>query len=179
MGAGNSSESYYLYINDGYIVVNARGDGVDANASIIMTNGGLIVSGSSSTSNSALDYDGIFAMNSGFLVAAGSYSRMTKAPSSSSEQCCLLINFSSVKSAETIIHIETRSGEEVLTYSPEKSYQSVAFSSSKLEKDTTYNIYVGGSSSGILSDGIYRNGTYTAGSLYKSFTISNIVTTIN
>lgn len=178
-GHGGSTDEYYLYINDGYIVVNAGGDGVDANASIVMTSGDLIISGSSATSNSALDYDGIFAMNGGFLVASGSYSKMTEAPSSSSKQYCLLINFNSIKYTGTIIHIETQSGEEILTLSPTKSYQSVAFSSSKLEKDTTYNIYVDGSSSGILTDGIYRNGTYTSGNFYKSFTISNIITTIN
>ena len=182
-GASNqwstSTDSYYLYINGGYIVINAGGDGVDANASVVMTDGDLIVSGSSATSNSALDYNGSFSMNGGFLVAAGSYSRMTQALSTSSGQNSILVNFSSTQSAGKLIHIETQAGQNVLTFSPAKSYQSVAFSSSLLITGTSYNIYLGGSSTGTATDGLYSDGTYSGGTLYKSFSVSSKVTTIN
>ncbi len=169
----------YLYINRGYIVVNAVGDGIDANSSILMTDGTLLVSGSSDTSSSALDYDGTFEMDGGFLVAAGSYSGMTKAPGASSEQYCILVNFNSIKDAGTLIHMESQSGEEILTFGPAKSYQSVAFSSSALVKGTSYNVYTGGSCSGTSTDGLYKDGTYAGGSLYKSFTISDTITIVD
>ncbi|MGD9899480.1 MAG: carbohydrate-binding domain-containing protein [Calditrichaceae bacterium] len=169
----------YIYVNGGYIVVNADGDGIDANSSILMTDGTLLVSGSSDTSSSALDYDGTFEMNGGFLVAAGSYFTMTKAPCTSSEQYCILVNFNSTKDAGTLIHMESQSGEEILTFSPAKSYQSVVFSSSKLVKGTSYNVYTGGSCTGTSTDGLYKDGTYAGGSLYKSLIISDTITIVN
>lgn len=169
----------YIYINDGYIYVNAGSDGVDANSSIVMTGGDLIVSGTTSTKNDALDFDGTFTMNGGFVVAAGSYSRRTESLSTSSSQNSILVIFSSEKSAGTFVHIEDQNGNELLTYSPVKSYQSVVFSSPDLTIGSTYKIYTGGSSSGTSTDGLYSGGTYTAGSLYSSFTVSSRVTTIN
>jgi hypothetical protein len=173
-----STGNYYLYINGGYIVIDAGGDGIDANASIVMTGGDVIVSRSTASSNSALDYDGSFAMNSGFLVATGT-SRMAEAPGSSSDQNSVLVNFSSTQSAGTLIHIEDQSGQDILTLSPAKSYDSVAFSSPDLAIVSTYNVYLGGSSSGTLLDGLYTDGTYSPGTKYKSFTISSTVTTVN
>lgn len=177
-GPNGSSGNYYLNINDGYIVINSGGDGVDANANVIMSGGSLIVSGSTESSNSALDYDGAYQMNGGFMVATGT-SRMAEAPSSSSTQNSLLVNFSSTNSAGTIVYIENQNGEELLTFSPPKSYQSIAFSSTSLVSGTSYDIYLGGSSSGTDVDGIYDDGTYSSGTKYSSFTISSTVTTLN
>ena len=176
--SGNPSGNYYININDGYIVVNAGGDGVDANSSVVMSGGTLIVSGSTASSNSALDYDGTFQMNGGFLVATGT-SRMAEAPSSSSSQNSLLANFSSTYSTGSIIHIEIQNGEDVLTFSPVKSYQSIVFSSASLVNGESYDIYLGGSSTGNEVDGLYTDGTYSSGTKYSTFTISNTVTTLN
>lgn len=175
----SSTGSYFININGGYISVDASGDGIDANASVVMTDGDLIVSGSSATSNSALDYNGSFSMNGGFLVAAGSYSRMTQSLSTSSDQNSILVNLDSMQTAGKLIHIETQSGTEVLTFSPAKSYQSVAFSSSLLTIGTVFYIYLGGSSTGTETNGLYAEGVYSGGTLVENFTVSSNVTTIN
>ncbi|MBI9072648.1 MAG: carbohydrate-binding domain-containing protein [Melioribacteraceae bacterium] len=175
---GSSAGNYYLNINGGYIAVNASGDGVDANASVVMSDGYLIVSGSTASNNSALDYDGSFAMNGGFMVATGT-SRMAEAPSTSSSQNSILINFNTTLSAGSIIYIETESGEEIVALSPVKSYQSIALSSPLLEKNKSYTVYTGGSYSGTITDGVYSGGSYTSGTNYTSFTISSTVTSIN
>lgn len=177
-GGGSSSGNYYLNITGGYVHIDAGGDGIDANANVIMTDGTLIVSGSTESSNSALDYDGSFQMNGGFLVAAGT-SRMAEAPSTSSSQNSVLINFSSTYSAGHLINIQNQTGESILTFSPEKSYQSLAFSSSDLVSGSSFDIYLGGSSTGTIVDGVYQDGTYTSGTKYSSFTISNTVTNVN
>jgi len=41
--------SYYLYINGGYLTVNALGEGFDSNGAAVMTSGTVIVDGASST----------------------------------------------------------------------------------------------------------------------------------
>jgi hypothetical protein len=177
-GQGSSTTNYILKVNGGYIVLNASGDGIDSNGDFTITGGTVIVSGSSAKSNSAIDCDGSFLTNGGLLITTGT-SQMAKAPNSTSEQYAVMINFSSAKQAGTMVHIQNTKGDNLLTFEPLKEYQSVIFSSSALINDSSYDVYYGGSSSGALSDGLFTGGVYTTGSLYDSFTISDIITTVN
>ncbi|MGE0087162.1 MAG: carbohydrate-binding domain-containing protein [Desulfococcaceae bacterium] len=171
-----SSGNYWLYINGGRIVMNAAGDGMDSNGSIEMTAGVVIVNGPTDNGNGALDYLGTFKITGGFLVAAGS-SGMAQAPGTTSTQNSLLLNFNAAQQAGSLIHIQT-GGQGILTFAPAKKYQSIAFSSPELARGYSYDVYLGGSSTGTVSDGLYENGTYTPGIKYTSFTVSGTVTTI-
>lgn len=42
----------------------------------------------------------------------------------------------------------------------------------------TYSIYLDGSTTGSVADGLYQDGTYAPGSLYTTFTISSITTRV-
>jgi len=171
-----NSGDYHLYINGGYIYVDATGDGIDSNGDVTMTGGTVIINGPTSNMNGALDH-GSFKMTGGFLVAVGS-SGMAEAPDDTSTQYSILLNFKLPKEAGTIIRIQTGSGTEILTFKPTKQYQSIAFSSPALAK-VTYNVYLGGNSTGgTVVDGLYTGGTYTGGPIYNSFTISRIVETV-
>jgi hypothetical protein len=170
-GSGN----YALYINGGYLAIDAGGDGLDSNGSITMTDGVVLVNGPTNDGNGALDYVGTFNITGGFLVATGS-SGMAEAPSTSSTQYSLRYNFASQQAAGTVVHIETQDGQEVLTFAPTKVYQSVVLSSPELANGTTYVVYTGGSSTGSVADGLYAGGTYTAGTQVASLTISSMVT---
>ncbi len=164
-----------LTISGGYTVIDADGDGIDVNGPITMTGGTVLVNGPTSNGNGALDYDGTFAMNGGYLLAAGS-SGMLQAPGTTSTQYSVMLTFSSAQAAGTTVHIETEDGKEILTFVPTKVYQSIVFSSSQLEKGTTYSVYSGGSSTGTNTDGLFSGGIYTAGTQVTSFTVSAIVT---
>jgi hypothetical protein len=142
-----------------------------------MNDGVVLVNGPTGNGDGAIDYDGTFTMNGGYLVAAGS-SGMAQAPSSSSTQYSVLVNLSSAQSAGTLFHIQTQAGDEVLTFVPTKTYQSVAFSSPELANGTTYEVYTGGRSTGTITDGLYAGGTYTPGAQVASFTISSMVTVV-
>jgi hypothetical protein len=181
MGPGQDaftySGSYYLYIHGGYIVVEAAGDGIDVNGAIEMTEGIVLVSGPTEQMNGAVDYDAWFNMTGGFLVAAGS-SGMAQAPGASSSQSSVLIYLTSAQPAGTLVHIQNSAGENILTFAPAKEYQSIAVSSPGLVNGATYELYIGGSSTGAVSDGLYQDGTYAPGAQYTSFTISGMATTI-
>lgn len=174
-GNFNMTSNYNLTINGGYIVVDASGDGLDANGSIEMTAGKVIVYGPTNSGNGPLDYLGTFNISGGFIAAVGS-SGMAQSASASSTQYSVLYNFASTQAAGIMLHIETRDGEDILTLMPSKDYQSVLFSSADLSNGATYDLYTGGSSKGIEADGLYTGGEYTAGNLATSFTISSIVT---
>ena len=171
------SGDYHLYINDGTIVINADGDGIDSNGTIEMNGGLVIVNGPTNNGNGALDYDQSFAMNGGTLVAVGS-SGMAQAPSIDSALNALLVNFRSSLSADTVIHIQDSLGENLMTFAPSKSYQSIVYASPNLITGETYSLYYGGNATGSAVDGIYETPIYTAGTFYTDITISSTVTTI-
>lgn len=172
-----ASGNYFLYINGGTIVVDAGGDGLDANGSIVMTDGLVLVNGPTEQMNSALDYDGGFAISSGTFVAVGS-AGMAQAPDTSSSQNSVLINLNGSLPAGSLIHIQTSSGEDVLTFAPTKQIQSISFSSAELVTGETYEIYYGGSATGTATDGLYEGGTYSGGTLYTTVTLSGTVTQV-
>lgn len=174
---GDPNSPYYLHINGGYIVVSAEGDGLDSNGAIEMTGGVVIVNGPTGFDNGALDYDRAFDISGGLLIATGS-AGMPQAPSDSSSQFSMLINYAEPYSPGTLVHIQTSDGEEILTFAPAKAFQSVVFSSPELTQGVTYAIYAGGSSSGIATDGLYADGAYTPGTLFETVTITNSVTNV-
>jgi len=170
----NISADIYLNINGGYLAIDAGGDGIDVGSAINMTGGTVIVNGPTANDNGALDYVAC-KVTGGFLIAVGS-SGMAQAPGTSSTQYSVMYNFSSAQSANTIVHLETEDGEELLTFVPTKTYQSVVLSSPDLKNGMTCIVYSGGSSTGTVIDSLYSGGTYTAGTKIDSFTISSVVT---
>lgn len=169
----------HLYINGGYIVVTADGDGIDVNGPISMTAGYVIINGPTSFMNTAIDWEGSFTMSGGFILGVGSAGTsmapaMTAGPTST--QNTILLNFRTTKNAGTIFHIQENDGTEVVTYLPIKQYQSIALCSPLLVKGSSYEVYFGGSSSGTIKDGVYLNGAYTPGNRNTNFTITNTVT---
>lgn len=171
-----TSGSYYLHINGGHIVVDAAGDGIDINGSVVMTGGVLIINGPTQNMNGALDYDRSFQITGGYLLAVGS-AGMAQAPDTSSTQYTVLLNLSSAVRAGTLVHLQDSQGGAILTFAPAKDYQSIVFSSPALAKGT-YDVYFGGSATSTATDGLYQGGAYTGGSKAGSFTISSIVTQV-
>lgn len=177
LNAASDNANNYLYINGGYIVIHADGDGIDANGYIEMTDGIVLVHGPTANNNGALDYDDSFIISGGLLIATGS-SRMAQAPGYASTQASVLVAFNSAADAGSLFHVERNDGTVVLTFAPDRTYQSVAFSSGLLEIGQTYSIYLGGSSTGVEDDGLYSGGVYSAGNLYQTLNLSNIVTVV-
>ena len=71
------------------------------------------------------------------------------------------IDMDSVQAAGTVVHIESTSGENILTFLPTKEYQSVLVSSPELQNGESYLVFTGGSATGTPLDGLYTDGTYT------------------
>jgi len=173
-----SSGSSYCYINSGYIYINANGDGIDIGGTINMTGGTVIINGPTGNGDGAVDYDVAYKMTGGYLLAVGS-SGMAETAGTTSTQYAILVAFSTTQSAGTLVHMQNSAGEDIFTFAPAKSYQSVAFCAPSLEKGEKYSVYLGGSSTGTETDGLYSGGSYTPGTLNSSLTISTTVTTVN
>lgn len=82
----------------------------------------------------------------------------------------------SMQAAGTLVHIETTTGEEVLTFLPIKDYQSVPISFPELQNGESCVVYTGGSSTGTSVDGLITDGEYTPGTQAACYTITSIIT---
>nr|WP_320051178.1 carbohydrate-binding domain-containing protein [uncultured Desulfuromonas sp.] len=174
---GSNDTNGTLTIDGGYIVVDADGDGIDVNGSIVMNDGTVLVNGPTSSGDSAIDYDRSFVINGGFLLAVGS-ANMAQAPGTSSTQNTVKVTLTSWQSAETLISLQTSAGNELFTFEPAKGYQSIVFSSPELSLNSSYNLYLGGNDSADDEDGLFDNGGYSGGSLYRTFTQSSRITSV-
>jgi len=103
---------------------------------------------------------------------------MSMGLSETSTQNSLLLNFDQVLPAVTSIHIEDVNGNPILTFIPEKEFQSVVFSSPQLESGVEYTMSVGGETTGKIVDGLANPADYSAGSQYTSFAVNSILTSI-
>lgn len=173
-----ASEDNLLSINGGYVYVDSDGDGLDSNGSIAMTDGTVIVSGPTNAGNGALDYDQSFEISGGFLIATGS-SGMAMAPSEESTQNSILMTYPETQKAGTMVHLEDSKGNTIVSFAPNKDYQSVIINSPKLTKNSSFTLYSDGTSTGKASDGLYTDGKYQGGTKMVEFKISDTVTWLN
>ncbi|SCN24399.1 hypothetical protein N3C_1792 [Clostridium sp. N3C] len=172
MTMGNST----LSINGGYISITAGVDGLDANGTIYMTNGTVIISASNGgKGNGGIDYDRSFELTGGLLVSSGG----TQTPSNSSSQYSLIMCYSEMQKAGTLVSLVDDSGKAIATFAPTNDYQTVVISSPELKKASTYTLYSGGKSTGTEKCGLYIGGTYEGGTKITSFAIEDIVTWLN
>lgn len=165
-----------LTINDGYIYVNADGDGLDSNGALTINDGTVIVEGPTSDGNTAVDYDGTFNINGGVLIASGS-AGMVESVGNSSEQNSVTAYFGNTLSAGTTFAVMDADGNLVVAFTPTKASACFIYSSPLLKTGETYSILTGGSCSGEAEDGLYTDGSYSGGTQVREFTVSSVVTT--
>lgn len=173
-----NSGTYSLIINNGFIVVDSKGDGLDSNDGMTINGGTIVVSGTSAEDNQAIDWDSNCSFNGGTVVATSS-KQMAGAPDETSTQNSAIAHFDQKIPAETLLHIADEKGRYIFSIIAPKEYDAILFTSPKLKRGTSYSIYQGGSTTGVFKDGLSLQGEYTSGVKVANFTISNTITTIN
>ncbi len=179
-GGTESNDGSSLTVNGGFIVFSSpSGDAIDSNGNIYINGGTMLGHGPTSGMEEDFDFNGNFVVSGGFLISSGTSSNMNKPMSSATTQYSMFLKSSSQISAGTIFHIQDASGNDIVTFKALRASYSYHFTSSALKSGVTYSIYVGGSSTGTLNNGLYSGGVYTAGTLKKTFTLSSKVTTLS
>ena len=158
MGRDNFSQSsseYLLTISGGKIIINANGDGLDSNGNLIVEGGEIYINGPTNDGNGALDYgdEADAWITGGTIVACGSSGMAENFGEDKSKQNSVLHNFDSKISGGTEVKVTDSNGNIILSYTPEKDYQSVVFSSPNL-KNGTYTITAGDISDEITVDSV-------------------------
>ncbi|MBN1181427.1 MAG: carbohydrate-binding domain-containing protein [Bacteroidales bacterium] len=178
-GGTESNDGSKLYLKSGFIVASVtNGDCIDSNGDLVISGGTILAHGPNSSPELGFDVNGSLTINGGIVAVSGPGSQMLETPSTSSLQYSVVIIFSSLQSANSITHIQDSDGNEIITFAPIRNYQTLHVSSPDFKNGETYTIYTGGSYSVDDVDGLFKDGTYNAGTIYQTFTISSIVTTI-
>ena len=174
-GVNASGTTSYLEINDGLLVIDAQGDGIDSNGNIQMTGGTVLISGPTTGHDAAIDYDGKAEISGGIMVATGSLGMATTFGESST-QASFIQGYASTQSAKTLLTLLDEKGETIVSFEPAKDYQSVVISTPELEVGNTYTLYSGGTVDSLDEAGL-SFGAYTAGELVTDIYLSGTVTT--
>ena len=140
-GFGNSDSNATMTINGGNLFVNASGDGLDANGSIYINGGTVIICGPTSDGDTAIDFDSACEIKGGTVMAFGS-SGMLETPTSAENGACIVTSFSSV-SAGTQYTLTDSTGKTILSYTPSKAYASAIVYSADISTGNTYTVNAG------------------------------------
>lgn len=132
-------------VNGGTLQINAglgaEGDGIDSNGFLVINGGNVYTMANQASPDGGLDADGDILINGGYVVAVG----IRNDPiSDDSAQQYIQLTFASVLPAGSQIALTDDSGDQLLSFTLEKSAQSIVFSSPDLKQDVDYTLTVDG-----------------------------------
>jgi len=137
--------SHIISITGGDIYIScigSEGDGLDSNGDIYISGGNVTIDGAVSRMDTAIDIDaGTFQYTGGSLAAVGSTS-MLVIPETQ-QQPVITIVFNSNQQGGNAIKVTDESGNEVISFVPEKTYAVAMLSSPALAEGETYTVYSG------------------------------------
>lgn len=152
------------------IDVNNEGDGIDSNGSIELSGGSMIVEGTTTVTDTPLDYSGSSFITGGTFIATGSYSQtLQNFGSDYSTQCSLLVIMSQSQTGD--VTLTDSDGNVIVSISPSKAYYSIHISTPELELGETYYLTAGTYTETITFDSyIYGETSYSEPSFGNNMT---------
>lgn len=145
--AGGSSEGT-IVISGGDIYIQASGDGIDSNGTLEVSGGKITVCGPTKGDTSVLDFDLTGTITGGTFIgtgAAGMSQNFTDA-----EQGVIFARVSGKAGVE--ITLADKSGNVIVSFTPELSFALVQISTPELAKGETYVLTVGTSSTNVKAN---------------------------
>ncbi len=168
-----SSSTGEIQIGGGYVVVDAKGDGIDSNGSIKLYGGVVLVSGPTNSGNGAFDYDGSAEVTGGYLLALGS-AGMAQGFSSAENQGAVLCSFSTLQGGTSFAVCDSE-GNVVISFTPQKNYACAAITAPGIQLNQTYTVVAGGAALNADENGFATDGTVEGGQTLGTFTMSSLV----
>lgn len=178
-GMEDSDASCLIDISDGFLYVNAAGDGLDSNGDLSIGGGTTVVSGPEDGGNGALDYSLEGTYEGGTVLAVGS-SGMAQGFSGASGAWAAADVDGDAGDAVSLVDAE---GNVLASLVSDKAFQSVIVASDKLHEGSEARIVVGGEASGasslsslaaaVTSGGVLSGGTATDVAASTSTTVSS------
>ncbi len=157
-------------------VTTSNGDGIDSNGSLNVSGGTVLVFGSSSGGEGALDYTGSSSISGGTLVALGS-SGMAQSMEPDDSHATLMVTWDEVQPAGTRLTLCTQQGEILCSLQSTNSFQTAVIGTDSLSAGQEVSLYTGGT---VNSDSqLLTMGTLSDGELLCEVTLAEGVTNIS
>ncbi len=137
--SGNSDGS--ITITGGDIYMNASGDGIDANGTLEMSGGYVVVCGPTQGDTAVLDYDVSAKITGGTFIGTGS-TMMAQSFGEESTQGVFAVTIGT-QAAGTNILLQSANGDTVVDYTPQLSFGLVILSTPDIVRGQEYTITVG------------------------------------
>lgn len=135
-GAGDGS----ITISGGDLMIQASGDGIDANGTLTVSGGKTVVMGPISGDTAVLDFDVSGIVSGGTFIGTGSL--MMAQSFTESSQGVIALSLGN-QSGGTQITVADRDGNVLLSHTPTQSYQILIFTDPQLVKGESYTLTVG------------------------------------
>ena len=126
-----------IEISGGYLFINASGDGIDANGTISISGGTVLISGPTNNGNGSLDYDGKCSVTGGVLIACGAAGMAQNV--SEGTQGALMTNVTA-QPAGTTIALCDGDGVAIVAFTSPKTFNNVVISAPGILEGETYTL---------------------------------------
>lgn len=176
-GGRSSNPDVFIRVSGGTLVVDAKGDALDANGSIYLEGGTVLLNGPTSSGDGALDYDGECTVTGGTFIAAGS-AGMAQVPQDASSQPTLMIYFTEKQAAGTAVNLSKQDGSSIVTFAPAKEFQTIVISTPELKDGETVVLSTGGGAD-LDADGFAAAESWSGGTKLAEITLSGMVTAVS
>ena len=146
-GMSSGSSDSYIHISGGTIYMNASGDGIDSNGTLMISGGYTTVCGPTQGDTAVLDYEISGTITGGTFIGTGSY-MMAQTFSSAENQGVIPVSVGS-QSAGTRITLVDSNGNTLLSTAPELDFAIAILSSPDIVSGETYTLNIGSQSADI------------------------------
>ena len=142
-GAGfENQEGTEIIIRGGDLYIDASGDGIDSNGNLTVSGGKVVIEGSGSRGDGAIDYNGTGLVTGGEVLALGG-SDMLQSFSSESAQSHIVVTAKESIAVGAKITIKDEAGKVLYEHINKKAFSALVYSSKDLVKAKNYTVQRG------------------------------------
>ena len=142
-GAGfENQEGTEIIIRGGDLYIDASGDGIDSNGNLTVSGGKVVIEGSGSRGDGAIDYNGTGLVTGGEVLALGG-NDMLQSFSSESAQSHIVVTAKESIAVGAKITIKDEAGKVLYEHINKKAFSALVYSSKDLVKAKNYTVQIG------------------------------------
>ena len=141
-GGFENQEGTEIIIRGGDLYIDASGDGIDSNGNLTVSGGKVVIEGSGSRGDGAIDYNGTGLVTGGEVLALGG-SDMLQSFSSESAQSHIVVTAKESIAVGAKITIKDEAGKVLYEHINKKAFSALVYSSKDLVKAKNYTVQIG------------------------------------
>ncbi len=162
-----------IVISGGYLIMHNEGDGIDANGTVEISGGIVLVDGPQASMNGSFDYGKSAKITGGIVITLGTSSMAQNFTEAT--QGSILVSSSGYFTAGTTLCLCDDKGNVILAFTSSKAFSGALFSAPEIEKGGTYTFYINATVEGLDENGFAHNTTKTGGESCGTVTVTDYI----